>query len=325
MHIGDKSSYVDWNNLLKNALSLKNASINITNQSGKTMVEFSGVDGHGQLAGGNISWDKNGNIIANNGTFNDVLLRGALRTPFVNGTTQLGSSGLISISTLGLHNNNCVVIPGYEPPGYTHFAVPFTSDYNGFRATIINYDYDGRETKGTIANNAPSGYYYYEDGEQMSELRIKPNQGVEMIGIGEGDKFIGWLILNRFTYATKNAGEGFQLRAIFAGKVEFKDGTPTMTKCKRFDDNFADHSGLSMNYPINGDKYVTIQLPDGLFSSADNYTVLLSAERLRTDNGPGAYASVIHRDAKSFTVYTGDDDSFNAANFTFIVLATHLW
>ncbi|MCM1221150.1 MAG: phage tail protein [Lachnospiraceae bacterium] len=325
LHIGNDSSYMDWNNLIKKALSLKNASINITNQSGQTMVEFNGTDGSGQLAKGNISWDELGNIIANNGTFNNVLLKGALRTPFVNGTTQLGSSGLISISTLGLHNNNCVVIPGYEPPGYTHFAVPFTSEYNGFRATILNYDFDGRTAKGTIANNAPSGYYYYEDGEQMAELRIKPYEGVEMIGIGEGDKFIGWLILNRFQYATKNAGEGFPLRAIFAGKVEFKDGSPTMTKCKRYDDNFADYSGLNISYPISGNKYVTIQLPNGLFSSADNYTVLLTAERLRNDNGAGCYASVIQRDANSFTVYTGDDDTFNEANFTFIVLATHKW
>lgn len=61
------------------------------------------------------------------------------------------------------------------------------------------------------------------------------------------------------------------------------------------------------------------------FSSADKYTVLLSGELLRSDNGPGVYASVIKRTANSFTVYTGDDASWNDGNFTFIVIATHLW
>ena len=75
----------------------------------------------------------------------------------------------------------------------------------------------------------------------------------------------------------------------------------------------------------NAPRYCTISFPPGTFSSADKYTVLLSGELLRSDNGPGVYASVIKRTANSFTVYTGDDASWNDGNFTFIVIATHLW
>lgn len=76
---------------------------------------------------------------------------------------------------------------------------------------------------------------------------------------------------------------------------------------------------------FNAPHYCTIIFPTGTFSSADNYTVLLSGELLRSDNGPGVYASVIKRTADSFTVYTGDDAYWNDGNFTFIVIATHLW
>lgn len=324
-HIGDTNTYIDWNNLIEKALSLRNASFQIDNAQGQTMIKFSGEDGSGCLAKGNISWNELGDIIANNGTFSNVLLKGSIRTPFVDGMTDLGGSGLVSVSTLGLHKNNCVIIPGYEPPGYTYFAVPFTAEYNGFRATIINADWGNRTADGTISNNAPSGFSYYENGEELSQLLIKPYEGVEMIGIGEGNTFKGWLILNRFRYGIKNVGEGFPLHVMYAGKVEFNDGTPKMTKVRRFDQDYATSSGLAMNHPINGDKYVTIQLPKGVFSSADNYTVILSGERLRTDNGCGVYASVIKRTVDSFTVYTGDDESWNEGNFTFLVIATHLW
>lgn len=62
MHIGNSSSYIDWNNLVSNLLSLKNVSIETVNSSGSVMYSFSGVDGSGKLAKGNIYWDKDGNI-----------------------------------------------------------------------------------------------------------------------------------------------------------------------------------------------------------------------------------------------------------------------
>lgn len=62
MRIGDKVSYLDWNSETHNALSLSNATIRMENQAGRTMIFFNGLDGSGQLAGGNLTFDTQGNV-----------------------------------------------------------------------------------------------------------------------------------------------------------------------------------------------------------------------------------------------------------------------
>lgn len=326
--IGNDNTYIDWNSAIANVLSMRNATIQVTNTSGQTMIYFNGADGSGQLAKGNITWDKYGNLKAHSGIFEDVIIKGAIRTPFQDGYFRLDGSGSgISVSTLGLQNNNCVVIPGDMSGVYTAFTIPFTSEYNGFRACILNTKWGNKNAVGQISALAPTGYYFHEDGEQLSNLIINPNEGVDIIGIGEGDSFKGWLVLNRFRYGVANLGEGFPLKAIFAGKVEFSDGTPKLVKQKRYNQYWygAENKGCQLSYMITSPHYCTIEFPAGIFSSADKYTVLLTGERLRETNDAGVYASVIKRTAESFTVYTGDDASWNDGNFTFIVIATHLW
>ncbi|WP_304707989.1 hypothetical protein [uncultured Rikenella sp.] len=326
--IGNDKTYIDWNASIANVLSMRNATIQISNTAGQTMIYFSGVDGSGQLAKGNITWDANGNLTAHSGTFENVIIKGAIRTPFQDGYFRLDGTGSgITVSTLGLQNNNCIVIPGDSRGWLTAFTIPFTSEYNGFRACIINTKWGNKNAVGQISASAPTGYYFHEDGEQISTLIINPNEGVDIIGVGEGNSFKGWLVLNRFRYGVANSGEGFPLKAVFAGKVEFSGGLPRLVKEKRYNQYWygAENKGCQLSYMTNSPHYCTISFPDGTFSSADKYTVLLSGELLRSDNGHGVYASVIKRTANSFTVYTGDDASWNDGNFTFIVLATHLW
>ena len=43
------------------------------------------------------------------------------------------------------------------------------------------------------------------------------------------------------------------------------------------------------------------------------------------DAGANIYACVSAKTADSFTVYTGDDETFNAGGFTFMVLGTWFW
>lgn len=325
--IGNNSAYIDWNASIANVLSLKNATIQMANSAGQTMVYISGVNGSGQLAKGNITWDADGNIKAKGGTFTNVVIDGSIRTPFRDGYFSLSDDGPTTVSTYGLQNNNCVVIPGEVSYLYTAFKIPFTSDYNGFRAVILNAKWGNKNSVGPIAASAPTGYYFHEDGEMQKDLIVNANEGVDIIGVGEGSTFKGWLVLNRFRYGINNSGEGFPLKAVFAGKVEFSGGIPSLVKQKRYNQNFrdSDNKKCALSYMTAAPHYCTIQFPSGTFSSADRYTVLLSGELLRNNNGPGVYASVIERTANSFTVYTGDDASWNDGNFTFIVIATHLW
>lgn len=261
----------------------------------------------------------------------DVRINGAIRTPFRDGNYALSADGPIVISTFGLQNNNNIIIPGGGGGWYTAFNVPFSSDFNGFRAMILNYHWNNERTAGPIAATAPSGFYFYEDGEPLTTLIVNAYEAVEMIGVGDGETFKGWLVLNRrlFNYgdasgSLKSIGEGFELKALYLGKVEFINGTPSLVRQKRWNRNIYDNENINLyiSYPSKGDKYVTVHFPSGTFSSADKYEVMLTGFN---DAGGNIYACVSAKTADSFTVYTGDDDTFNAGGFTFMVLGTWFW
>lgn len=261
----------------------------------------------------------------------DVRINGAIRTPFRDGNYALSADGPIVVSTFGLQNNNNIIIPGGGDGWYTEFTVPFSSDFNGFRAMILNYHWNNERTAGPIAATAPSGFYFYEDGEPLTTLKVNAYEAVEMIGVGEGETFKGWLVLNRrlFNYGDasgplKSIGEGFDLKAMYLGKVEFTNGTPSLVRQKRWNRNIYDNENINLyiSYPSKGDKYVTVHFPSGTFSSADKYEVMLTGFN---DAGANIYACVSAKTADSFTVYTGDDETFNAGGFTFMVLGTWFW
>ena len=261
----------------------------------------------------------------------DVRINGAIRTPFRDGNYALSADGPIVVSTFGLQNNNNIIIPGAGGGWYTAFTVPFSSEFNGFRAMVLNYHWNNERTTGPIAATAPSGFYFYEDGEPLTTLIVNAYEAVEMIGVGDGETFKGWLVLNRrlFNYGDapgplKSIGEGFDLKAMYLGKVEFTNGTPTLVRQKRWNRNIYDNENknLYISYPSKGDKYVTVHFPSGTFSSADKYEVMLTGFN---DAGGNIYACVSAKTADSFTVYTGDDDTFNAGGFTFMVLGTWFW
>lgn len=261
----------------------------------------------------------------------DVRINGAIRTPFRDGNYALSADGPIVVSTFGLQNNNNIIIPGGGDGWYTAFTVPFSSDFNGFRAMVLNYHWNNERTAGPIAATAPSGFYFYEDGEPLTTLIVNAYEAVEMIGVGEGETFKGWLVLNRrlFNYGDasgplKSIGEGFDLKAMYLGKVEFTSGTPSLVRQKRWNRNIYDNENINLyiSYPSKGDKYVTVHFPSGTFSSADKYEVMLTGFN---DAGANIYACVSAKTADSFTVYTGDDETFNAGGFTFMVLGTWFW
>lgn len=261
----------------------------------------------------------------------DVRINGAIRTPFRDGNYALSADGPIVVSTFGLQNNNNIIIPGDGGGWYTAFTVPFSSEFNGFRAMVLNYHWNNERTTGPIAATAPSGFYFYEDGEPLTTLIVNAYEAVEMIGVGDGETFKGWLVLNRrlFNYGDapgplKSIGEGFDLKAMYLGKVEFTNGTPTLVRQKRWNRNIYDNENknLYISYPSKGDKYVTVHFPSGTFSSADKYEVMLTGFN---DAGANIYACVSAKTADSFTVYTGDDETFNAGGFTFMVLGTWFW
>lgn len=234
----------------------------------------------------------------------DVIINGTLRTPFRDGYYVLSADGPLTVSTLGLQNNNNVVIPIPGGGWQTAVVIPFSSEYNGFRAIIMNDNWGADTSGGTLTHTAPSGKYYFENGVKKNTLEIPRNSGVEIIGYGEGDNFKGWIVLNRIYKSDHD--NGFPLHVMFYGMVR----NDSLVKIKKYHDENITFSKIG-----TGKYRVTF---GQAFSDKNNYTVLLTGFA----EGTGRYASVSAQETTYFDVYTGDDDSPNDGGFQFLVINT---
>ncbi|WP_455765769.1 hypothetical protein [Paraprevotella clara] len=239
-----------------------------------------------------------------NSELTDVIINGTLRTPFRDGYYVLSADGPLTVSTLGLQNNNNVVIPIPSGGWQTAVVIPFSSEYNGFRAIIMNDNWGADTSGGTLTHTAPSGKYYFENGVKKNTLEIPRNSGVEIIGYGEGDNFKGWIVLNRIYKSDHD--NGFPLHVMFYGMVR----NDSLVKIKKYHDENITFSKIG-----TGKYRITF---GQAFSDKNNYTVLLTGFA----EGTGRYASVSAQETTYFDVYTGDDDSPNDGGFQFLVINT---
>jgi len=111
LHIGNNSTYIDWNNLAEAVLSLKNVTIETVNSGGTVMYRFSGEDGSGNLAMGNITWDTNGNLVVS-GTINASA--GKI------GGFRISSSGITNMGEDGSFDDDAYII--FRNDNYGTFA-----------------------------------------------------------------------------------------------------------------------------------------------------------------------------------------------------------
>lgn len=254
-----------------------------------------------------------GKVNAKSGVFNDVLINGSYRNSFRDGYYSIGESGGITVGTLGLQKNNHVIITGSSAGWIQSFNVPFTADYNGFPAIILNEDYNNSKSIGMIEATAPSGKFFYENGKQSNKLSIYPKQGVEMIGLGEGNNFKGWLIKNRFSTTSTTYSTGFPFVVMYSGLVE----NGTLKRYMGYDTCKLTSERIGQGY-----YRVYFSVP---FSSISNYTVMLTGIKYSSDKANQVYASLVYQGLDYFEVKTADDDSTNDGSFNFLVINTNRW
>lgn len=305
---------ISWNNLdgtiitsegvFTGKISANNitaGTISTANIRNKSNTWFLNQDGSGALAKNKIKWNANGVLEVQNSQLTNVLIDGAIKTPFRDGQYSLSTDGPISVSMPGLQNNNNVVIPGAGGSWSTAVSIPFTTDYNGFRAIIMNDDWNSEKTGGSWSVDAPDGKYFYEDGIAKKTLTLNAYTGVEMIGYGDSNTFKGWIILNRIE---RTGNKGFPLHICFCGIVN----NGSLVRIKKYNDEEITVSRLSEGiYRVNFGQ---------AWSSVDNYMVFLTGQA----NEAGRYASLYRKTTTYFDVYCGDDASANDGNFQFMIV-----
>jgi hypothetical protein len=302
--IGNDKTYIDWNASVANVLSMKNATIQIANTAGQTMIYFSGVDGSGELAKGNITWDSAGNIKANGGTFTDILIQGSLRSPFVRETDSIVIGGKQST-----HDN---VVPIASGGGWvTVGTLEWGVEQSGRRMCIANYRWGSEITTGSIEYSAPSGKYFYEDGTQKKAISLS-RECVELMGYGTSTQFYGWIVLNRINLMTTSK-YGRKLNVLAQGIVTgYSSGASISYK------SYDNASTLSVSRQGTGKYRVNFPSNWGLITGS--YIVMM------TGYGSGLMkATLLEAGTSYFIAEVSDDSSANDGSFMFQIINLNDW
>ena len=302
--IGNDKTYIDWNASVANVLSMKNATIQIANTAGQTMIYFSGVDGSGQLAKGNITWDSAGNIKANGGTFTDILIQGSLRSPFVRETDSIVIGGKQST-----HDN---VVPIASGGGWvTVGTLEWGVEQSGRRMCIANYRWGSEITTGSIEYSAPSGKYFYEDGTQKKAISLS-RECVELMGYGTSTQFYGWIVLNRINLMTTSK-YGRKLNVLAQGIVTgYSSGASISYK------SYDNASTLSVSRQETGKYRVNFPSNWGLITGS--YIVMM------TGYGIGLLkVTLLEVGTSYFIAEVSDDASANDGSFMFQIINLNDW
>lgn len=170
------------------------------------------TEGAGTLAGGNILWTKDGALTCTAGTFENVVIKGSNRSPFV----RVSSSNIESTS-------DCL----YTPYLYSRYemSLPWDEDSSGRKFTIA----------GGCSIDAPSGYYFYEDGRAFTHL-ASTYEVIELLGYGD-PTFKGYVVLNRAKFQTTYS-YGRKIDTLACGTAITEESNKVSLKVSRtFDDS----------------------------------------------------------------------------------------
>ena len=297
--IGNDKTYIDWNASVANVLSMKNATIQIANTAGQTMIYFSGVDGSGQLAKGNITWDSAGNIKAKGGTFTDIKITGSLRNPF----SEADDSFDVDYS-------DNVVLLSSGGDWITAYSLPWDLGQSGRRICIVNYRWGNTISSGWAAISAPTGKYFYENGISKSELQMS-REVIELMGYGDNKTFFGWIVMRRINMMTTSR-YGRNLNVLAQGIV-YGTSSGASINYKSFDNGTLSVSRLDVG------KY-RINFPSAWGLIVGSYIVNMTGYL-----GGLMKASLLEPGASYFVVEVSDDASRNDGAFSFQIINLNDW
>lgn len=303
--IGNANRAIEYNVNNSGAVKITNATVELKNTSGQTMVYFSGTDGSGQLAKGNITWDKDGNLKAKGGIFTDVKISGSLRNPF----TQAADS-------IDVDYSDNVVLLSSGGGWITAYSIPWDLGQSGRRICLVNYRWGSTISQGWAGISAPSGKYFFEDGISKSELQIS-REVIELMGYGDDETFFGWIVLRRVNMMTTSR-YGRNLNVLAQGVVSGYSSGASISY-KSFDDGSLSVSRLGKGrYRVN--------VPSNWGLIAGSYIVMATGKGYSAGSSTAPIkATVVNLQSTYFEVDTSDDESRNDGSFIFQITNLNDW
>lgn len=307
--IGNANRAIEYNVNNSGIVKITNATVELKNTGGQTMVYFSGTDGSGQLAKGNITWDKDGNLKAKGGTFTDIIIQGSMRSPFVRETDAIVIGGKQST-----HDN---VVPIASGGGWiTAGSLEWGVEQSGRRMCIANYRWGSSITEGQIEYSAPTGQYFYENGITKKSIHLS-RECVELMGYGTSTQFYGWIVLNRINLGT-NSRYGRKLNVLAQGIVSGYSSGASISY-KSFDDGKLSVSRL-------GEGRYRVSVPSNWGLIAGSYIVMATGQGYSAGSSTAPIkATVVNLQSTYFDIDTSDDASRNDGSFMFQIINLNDW
>ena len=276
---------------------------------GTNKIKFN-ADGSGFVANGNLSWDVDGNITAQKGTFKDVEVIGTVRNPFI----LNDSSIYIGMEDPQMNFNKYDHVVAIRGSWDEDIPLPWNLEHSGRRVCLVNYKWGSNTTVGVMSITAPSGKYFYEDGISKSTITFS-RELVELLGYGDNTTFFGWIVVNRLDLMTSKK-YGKNMKFLAQGTVTVSSTSSYSVKYQTFDGNTITVSRL-------GKGQYRVYLPSG-WNMSGYYQVFLSGIYSAVDSTP-IYATLKALYSYYFDVYTADDSSTNDGSFNFLVVSTGDW
>lgn len=243
------------------------------------------------------------------GTFNDVLLQGSLRNPFVRETDSVIIGGKQST-----HDNVAAISEG---GGYiTAGVLEWDVNQSGRRMCITNYRWGSQISQGSIQYTAPTGKYFYENGVSTNKLTLS-RECVELMGYGTTTQFYGWIVLNRIDLMTSSRYGRF-LKCLAMGMVTGTN-TGASISYKTFD-------GSTMGVSRLAEGQYQLSFSGSWFNSGNDCMAMLTGYGFSYGGGTAPIKPTITGKGTTYlTVHTSDDSTRNDGSFMFMIFNMNDW
>lgn len=243
------------------------------------------------------------------GTFNDVLLQGSLRNPFVQETDSVIIGGKQST-----HDNVAAIPKGGS--WVTAGVLEWDVKQSGRRMCITNYRWGSQISQGSIEYTAPSGKYFYENGVSKNTLTLS-RECVELIGYGTSSQFYGWIVLNRIDLMTSSRYGRF-LKCLAMGMVTGTNSGASISY-KTFD-------GSTMGVSRLAEGQYQLSFSGSWFNSGNDCMAMLTGYGFSYGGGTAPIKPTITGKGTTYlTVHTSDDDTRNDGSFMFMIFNMNDW
>ena len=166
---------------------------------------------------GTLIYSKTTNVNVGFTSFYNVVAGGIGSSPIYYYEVREISNLLLGNDGIDKHDNLAILVNSNK----RHFGADELSwevSNSGRLIRLVHAPYDSFDsTEGYAKLYAPSGKYFFEDGEQYDSI-IFSNQIVELFGYGTKDEFYGWIVTNRKDVSTEKS-YGSSPKVLYQGVI----------------------------------------------------------------------------------------------------------